>query len=313
MEREKIIIDTDIGDDIDDIYALGYALKRPELKILGITTVWGDVHKRALITRKLLAVAGREDIPVYAGCDLTLNNSVLKRSHINHYTDDMADYTYEKQHAVDYIIETLMNSDGDISFMALGAATNIAMALIKEPRIKEKIKRVFFMGACFDGHFLTWNVICDPDAAKVLNDSGLPLTYVTRDTTKDLILTPEVVEQFCKSDDAVSKMCGELTAPWKATSYRDPSMFDAATITAIFDESLFEFEDKHLLVETSGRYTRGFILDVKYDFGHPHFYPISNFPRIDDIPVVKTTTALDREKYMKHYIDCMLNDPIVQD
>ncbi|NSW92658.1 MAG: nucleoside hydrolase [Firmicutes bacterium] len=108
MDKRKIIIDTDIGDDIDDALAISFALNSPEVEIIGITTVFRNTDARAKIAGKLLKLAER-DIPVYAGCKQPIINREDDLQIPCQYSKDMDDFTYNKEiHAVDYIINTVM-------------------------------------------------------------------------------------------------------------------------------------------------------------------------------------------------------------
>ena len=309
MVKERIIIDADIGDDIDDMMAIAYALRRPELEIVGITTVWGDVDTRARMAVQLLDLAGRRDIPVYAGCDETLCGSVKKRGHINQVVGDLTPYTYDKtRHAVDFIIDTVLASDGDITLVPIGALTNIAMALIKCPQIKTKLKQIVWMGGMFYSHFITWNAACDPDAVKVVFESGVPLYAVSRDVCERCLMTKEQTERLLQSKDPVNRLLAEEIRLFREYHKREPILYDPLTVTAVFDKSLLTFKQEHVLVETKGEYTRGLTLACRPHYDR--FYMMPHFPRHEDIPVVNVACDVDVQGYIEHYLDCMLNMPV---
>ena len=310
MNPVKVIIDTDIGDDIDDVLALGYALRRPELDILGVTTVWGDVDTRAKMVKQLFETAGRPDIPVYAGCDETLCASVPVRGHINHAVGDLSPYRYDTSvHGVDFIINTVMAGDHDVTLVGIGALTNIAMAMIKCPAIKKKVKRIVWMGGAFYYHFLTWNAVCDPDAVRVVFESGVPLTVVSRDVCIQCKMPVEETEKIMVSEDPVNRLIAEEIKLFRIRGQREPILFDPLTITAVFDESLLTFKEERVLVETKGEFTRGMTLTVNSAFAS--FFPIQNYPKYEDIPICRVANTVKVNEYIQHYVQTMLTMPII--
>ena len=185
----KIIIDTDPGQ--DDAVAILLALASPEeLDVLGIVAVAGNVglHHNANNARKIVALAGRTDIPVYAGCSRPIRRALVTAEHVHGVTGldgpDLPEPTVplQEQHGVDYIIDTLMAAEpGTITLCTLGPLTNIAMALIKQPAIAERIAEIVMMGgAYFEVGNITpaaeFNIYVDPDRLAAMlaigNDSA---------------------------------------------------------------------------------------------------------------------------------------------
>jgi len=164
----KIILDTDIGDDVDDAYALGMILNSPEIELLAITTVFGNTIARSRIARSILAVSGKK-IPVAAGCGSVISPRITYQSKplefegypvqqpLYDYLNDVLPCQHnicleEKDlpkpselHGVDLIIETILHGNGDIIPVTIGSMTNLAMAIIKEPAIIMKIPRIVSM------------------------------------------------------------------------------------------------------------------------------------------------------------------------
>lgn len=309
MEKYKIIIDTDIGDDIDDAMAIAYALRRPELDILGITTVWGPVEARARMTVRLLEVAGRADIPVYAGNAETLCASMPMKNLLTHYTPDMDSAVYDTSlHGVDFIINTLLASDGDITLVPIGAMTNIALALVKCPAIKDKIRRIIWMGGAFYYHFLTWNALCDPDALRVVMESGVPISCISRDVCEPCVMSEAQIEALAASEEPLNRLVSDMIRDFLPRHKRLPILFDPLTITAVFDTERITYRDERVLVETKGEFTRGLTFIARPFYAVTH--TIAHYPRYEDIPVAQVACACDPEAYVQHYLDCMLTMPV---
>lgn len=148
---ERIILDTDIGTDVDDVMAVALAAVSPELKVEGITTVYGDVDLRARMVTKVLHMLGREDIPVMAGSrDVLLRNREiwwLGHEGEGLLTEADRDLAYDRRHAVDFIIDTVMKNPKEITLIGIGPFTNFAIALVREPRIADYVKQIIIMAA----------------------------------------------------------------------------------------------------------------------------------------------------------------------
>ena len=212
----RIIIDTDPGQ--DDAVAMLLALASPdELDVLGITAVAGNVPLALtqLNARKICEVAGRTDVPVYAGCVRPMMRPLVTAEYVHGPTGiDGADLPepsmgLEPQHAVDFIIDTLMAAtESDITLCPLGPLTNIGMALVKEPRIASKVREIVLMGGGFlEGGNVTpaaeFNIYVDPQAAHVVFSSGIPITMMPLDVTHQALATVPRVAAFGQMGTAV--------------------------------------------------------------------------------------------------------------
>lgn len=193
---QRVILDTDIGDDIDDAYALALIVASPELELLGVTTVFMNTVARARQARTLLAVAGRPEVPVAVGCggslsprttyDFDARQAYLEGRLPNQDATCLPEALLppaDPRHAIDYLVETLLAGDGDIIVLTIGAMTNLAMAMLKEPRILARIPRIVAMAGTFDRHMDEWNIRCDPVAAQIVLQSGVPVDLVPLDVT----------------------------------------------------------------------------------------------------------------------------------
>jgi purine nucleosidase len=177
-----VLIDTDIGDDIDDALALAFALRSPELEVLGVTTVFQCAALRARLARRLCAAFGRSDLPVVAGLDRPLLGSVRED-----WRPSQAALAGEAEgppgppRAVEFIIRQGLRRDG-LVLLALGPLTNVAVALAAEPALARRV-RVVAMAGAWDRDTAEWNVACDAEAAGAVLASGVPVDFVGLDVT----------------------------------------------------------------------------------------------------------------------------------
>lgn len=214
----RIIIDTDPGQ--DDALAILLAFASPELDVLGITAVAGNVPLALteLNARKICELAGRADAKVFAGADRPLMRPLITAEHVHGKTGlDGPDLPkpampLQAQHAVDFIIEKLRNEEpGSVTLCALGPLTNIAHVLIRAPELSTRIREIVLMGGgFFEGGNVTptaeFNIYVDPQAAQIVLQSGVPVTILPLDVTHKALTTAERVDRFramgTKSGDA---------------------------------------------------------------------------------------------------------------
>lgn len=224
MSVRKIIIDTDPGQ--DDAVAILLALASPEeIEVLGITAVAGNVplpltQRNARIVCEL---AGRTDVPVYAGCDAPLERPLVTAEHVHGKTGldgpDLPDpvMALADGHGVDFIIETLRAEPaGTVSLCPLGPLTNIAQAFKKAPDIIEKVQEIVLMGgAYFEVGNITpaaeFNIYVDPEAAKVVFGAGCPITVMPLDVTHKALVTKERNDAFRALGTNVGIAVAEMT------------------------------------------------------------------------------------------------------
>ena len=224
MAPRKIIIDTDPGQ--DDAVAILLALASPdEVELLGVTAVAGNVplpltQRNARIVCEL---AGRTDIPVFAGCDTPLSRKLVTAEHVHGKTGldgpQLPDPTMplQDQHGVDFIIDTIRaHPDGTVTLCPLGPLTNIATALQRAPDVAPRVQEIVLMGgAYFQVGNITpsaeFNIYVDPDAADIVFRSGIPLTVMPLDVTHKALVTAPRVEAFRTMGTEVGRMVAEWT------------------------------------------------------------------------------------------------------
>ena len=271
----RIIIDTDPG--IDDAIAILLALAVPaELEVLGIVAVAGNLPlaQTERNARRVCELAGRPEIPVYAGCARPMLRPLATAEHIHGETDRdrllLPEPTMALQtlHGVDFLIETLRAAQtGSITVCALGPLTNIAMALVKAPEVAARIGELVIMGgACFELGNVTpaaeFNVHVDPHAAAIVLDSGIPITMMPLDVTHQLLTTPPRLAVLRALDNHCGRAVAALLASFerrrrskfgtRATALHDPSV-----IAYLLDPKLFDGREVNVAIETESPLTIG--------------------------------------------------------
>jgi purine nucleosidase len=270
----KIIIDTDPGQ--DDAVAILLALASPELELLGITCVAGNVPLAltARNARVVCELAGRPDVKVFAGCDRPLKRTLVTAEHVHGKSGldgaDLPDPSMPLQsaHAVDFLIETLRReSPGSVTLVPIGPLTNIATALARAPDVAGRIGRIVLMGgAYFEVGNITpaaeFNIFVDPEAAEIVFRAGAPITMVPLDVTHRALTTRPRVEAF----RALPGRAGAAVAGWtdfferfdkeKYGSEGAP-LHDPCTIAWLLRPDLFTGREINVEIETEGRLTLG--------------------------------------------------------
>jgi purine nucleosidase len=275
MAPRKIIIDTDPGQ--DDAVAILLALASPEdIDLLGITAVAGNVplaltEKNARIICEL---AGKPDTLVFAGCDAPMHRKLVTAEHVHGKTGldgpqmDDPKMPLQSQHGVDYIIDTLRNEpEGTVTICPIGPLTNIATAFEKAPDIIPRIQEIVLMGGgYFQGGNITpaaeFNIYVDPEAAKIVFDSGVPLVVMPLDVTHKALTTKARIDTF----RAMGTKVGDMVAAWtdfferfdmeKYGSEGAP-LHDPCTIAYLIDPTLFTGRHINVEIETESELTLG--------------------------------------------------------
>lgn len=253
---EKIIIDTDIGDDIDDAFAIALALRSPELQILGISTTFGDTEARAKILDRLLGEAGRSDIPVLAGIPTHTTNPMTQRRYGQGGHFARASHS----NAVDFILEQIRRQPGQITLVAIGPLVNVGALIEKDPQTFLKLKRVVMMGGSIERGYgdpwtsrppppsAEWNIINDIPAAQKLFLSGVPLFVMPLDSTQ--LKLDEVKRAFLFRQ--ATPLTDALTLLYHEWGQQTPTLFDPMTIAFILNPQICPAQPMHIRVDGKG-------------------------------------------------------------
>jgi purine nucleosidase len=253
---EKVIIDTDIGDDIDDAFAIALALKSPELEILGISTTFGDTEARAKIVDRLLGEAGRTDIPVLAGAPTHTTNAMKQKR----YGEGGHFGKASHPSAGDFILGQIRRYPGQITLIAIGPLVNVGALIDKDPETFLKLKRVVIMGGSIEcgygelwfcperGPDAEWNIINDIQSAKKLFLSGVPLYVMPLDSTQ--LKLDEVKRAFLFKQG--TPLTDSLTLLYHEWGQQTPTLFDPVTVAFILDPKICPVEPMHIRIDDKG-------------------------------------------------------------
>ena len=247
----KIILDTDIGDDIDDAYALALLASHPGVQLLGITTAFGQTRERAELAAKLLQVIGRKDVPVHAG---RRGEAAIRDQYA--WAHGFRSSAIKKEGAVTFLKQQFDRAPGEITLIAIGPLTNVGDLLSRHPEVKSKIRRLVIMGgAIYVGYnnqppaVPEWNIKCDPQAARTVFSSGVPLLMAGLESTT--MMKFEAARQKRVFGYGVPKTdaLAALTNLWGGGT---PTLFDTVAVAHALRERYAEMEPVCVEVEDSG-------------------------------------------------------------
>ena len=253
---EKIIIDTDIGDDVDDAFALALAVQSPELQILGVTTTFGDTEARAKIVDRFLAEIGRTEIPVFAGKPTETKNSMSQRRY------GESGHFAKPAHgdAVDFWLQQIRKYPGEVTLIAIGPLMNVGSAIDKDPAAFRKLKRVVLMGGSIHRGYgdlgytppvpamPEWNILNDVVSAQKLFAAGVPLFIMPLDSTQ--LKMDEVKRAFLFSQG--TSITDQLTILYHLWGQPTPTLFDPMTIAFVLRPELCPVQGLRIRVDEKG-------------------------------------------------------------
>jgi inosine-uridine nucleoside N-ribohydrolase len=241
-----VIFDTDIGTDVDDILALVLLAKAPELKLLGVTTVYGDTILRAKIAAVTTRMLGRNEIEIVPGEQQTVSGRQIhwaghEGEGIPHL--DSIEIKTE-QSGPGYIIETAEKLNGELEVIATGPVTNIAKAIVMSPSSCAKIKHLYIMGGAFWMRRAEHNMKCDADAARILFGSSIPKTVISLDLTLRVWLGRNELLQIAALPNGLGPMLeNQLIRWWEYNHVEGSSPHDPLAALAMVRPELFRFEN----------------------------------------------------------------------
>jgi purine nucleosidase len=253
--KTKIIIDTDIGDDLDDAFALGLALNSPEVDIVGITTVWGDTKLRARLVDRLLAQTGRASIPVAEGIHTETKFRLTQARWAEAGPPAKAHPA-----GVDFLLEKIRQNPGEITLVGIGPLTNVGAAIERDPATFKKLKRVVIMGGSIRKHYddlgytpdrgpePEYNIYCDVAASQKLFTSGVPLYVMPLDSTQLKLDETKRALLFRQS----TPLTDALTLLYHQWGQQTPTLFDAMAVAYVIEPKLCPTQPLHIVVDAKG-------------------------------------------------------------
>jgi purine nucleosidase len=271
----QIVIDTDPG--LDDAVAILLALAASdELEVLGVVAVAGNLPlaQTERNARRVCELAGRRDMPVYAGCARPMLRPLLTAERVHAETDrerlllPEPTMPLQAQHGVDFLIETLRAAEpGKMTLCALGPLTDIAIALVKAPEIAGNIGELVVMGgACFElgnvAPAAEFNIHIDPHAAAIVLDAGIPVTMIPLDVTHQLLSTPERLAALRglgnRCGAAVAGLLSAFEENRRARGTSRPlALHDPAVIAYLLHPTLYDGRHVNVVIETESPLTIG--------------------------------------------------------
>lgn len=263
-----VILDTDIGTDVDDALALALILNSPELNLVGVTCVYGDVDLRARLARKLLRLAGRAEVPVLAGARQPLLGlrPVYWAGHEGQglLEPEDEDLAPDPEHAIDFLVRTVLSNPGQVHLLAIGPLTNVALALRREPRLARNLAHLTLMGGAVRGPndlqlpYAEHNIRSDPEAAHVVFTSGAPLTMIPLDVTTKVTIKSEAVTRIRGRGTLFAEAVARQVALYPPFAKRGwTHLHDPLAAAIIADPTLVEVRTLRVDVELEGRYAAG--------------------------------------------------------
>lgn len=274
MIKEKVILDTDIGSDIDDAVCLAYLLMQPRCELLGITTVSGEPVERAMIASAILHAAGRADIPIYPGAPAPLLTPVKQPkaqqfAKINNWKHDTR---FEEGQAIAFLRKTIEENPGEVTLLAIGPMTNAGLLLAQDPSIAKKLKRIVLMNGSFfhqtpGAGFNEWNSLNDPYAsALVYHAHAAQHRSLGLDVTTPLRMD---IDQVAKHfTHPVLQPVKDFASVWfenaKYMTFHDP-----LAALSIFEEDVVQFARGQVSVELASRQLMG-VTHFERDENGPH-------------------------------------------
>ena len=252
--RQLVWLDTDVGDDIDDAFAIGLIVKSPELKLLGVSTAFGDTEMRARLVDRYFAEIGWTGIPVTAGVHTETDNKMTQR--------DYAEAAPARKHAdgVAAMLDAIRAHPGQVTLIAIGPLFNVGAAIERDPETFRKVKRVVIMGGSIYRGYGTakaareWNILCDPKGAAKLFSAGVLLYVMPLDSTQ-IPLDAAGREAIFAKNGKLGAQIQALYKQWAAGNPNhspNPTLFDPVAVTYTFRPDLCPAKPMHVDVDAKG-------------------------------------------------------------
>jgi inosine-uridine nucleoside N-ribohydrolase len=255
----KLVLDTDIGDNVDDAFALTLAARLPEAELLGVVTVGSAPTLRAQLARKVLSACGRVTVPVAAGSAQPLVAEPLR-----HFPDQAAvletiDRVFvPPADGVDFLRAVIRQNPTELTVVTLGMLTNVALAFRIEPGLTRLVKKVVMMAGATGLPYAETNARRDPEAIHIVVSSPVPFTLVTKDITQHAVMPEEMLERLRTHESPWCQLLWQLTTLWqRSTGAVSPVLNDPLAVAIALFPDLAETERVRVEVELRGDQTKG--------------------------------------------------------
>lgn len=313
MKKRPIIIDCDPGH--DDAMAILWALSSEELEIRAVTTVAGNqtIEKVTNNAVKVLTKAGRYDIPVAQGAEAPLVRKLIVGGELVHGESGLAGvelpengFEVSRMRALELIVKILEESEEKVTIVGIGPLTNVAAVLITRPDLKEKIEQISIMGGGTIGNWTPaaeYNIFADPEAARVVFNSGIPVVMSGLDVTQKAYVTKEENEKLRAQGNEVSVFTAELIDYFSKYHYEVEglpgcTLHDPCAIAELLHPEIFESRWCNVDVELSGELTTGMTVVDTVDYQKKLFGK-------EAVHNTKFLYGVDREKFVEYFLEAM--------
>ncbi|MBP3300461.1 MAG: nucleoside hydrolase [Clostridia bacterium] len=306
--KKKILIDMDIGDDIDDAIAL-YAAMRRGFEIVGVTTVFRNTVDRARQAKKLLKEYGKgyETVPVFFGYGTPLESTETDFDHIPHYTPDLESDRYAPdgktpEDAVNFIVDACRRYGKDLTVVAIGPFTNLAKVIEQDPEALSLADQVVIMGGAYYKQYADWNVMCDVAAADLMFRSLDNLACLGADVTHLTVGEDALYENLLNyaGEETGHRYLTELCRLWRQDRPRAKLLLhDPLVIYYLDDPALCGMNPVSVAVMTEG-FARGMTLNVDA-YGKKKMNPAA-YAEFNDTRKALVAETVDRETFNRRIL-----------
>ena len=315
-QPHKVIFDTDFGlPPTDDGWALALALGSPELEILGVTTVAGNfsVERATAEVLKMLELSSREELPVYQGADMPLVHApsdFARGEYGEWYSGDpppmpaggFASKSAESISAMDFMVRTVLDAPGEVTLVAIGPLTNVAMAIRQHPRFASSVKQLVIMGGAIaqlpDGHGnvtpnAEFNFWVDPEAARSVLRAGIPTMLSPLNVSRKTGLTRQWYEAIVARDTPIPRLARERLGPrYAANPGRSDLMYDQVAVASLIDPTLVTTQEMFVDVDA----LHGINYGVSVGGDEP-------WPGAEGAPRVQVQYDLDWDRFIRMFVE----------
>ncbi|MBQ0104955.1 MAG: nucleoside hydrolase [Armatimonadetes bacterium] len=301
MKKIPVILDTDICDDIDDLYALMVCIMHPRIELKAVTLVYSEVVKKARFVSKIFRLMNVQNIPI--GIGTRISRTRIEKNQMNPKFDNLICYDKfvkpeDPENALSYpsaqevLKKVLDETDEKVNIVCIGSLSNIGEMLGSYPNPQDKINLISLMGGEIEKQMSEHNIMCDPEAAQVVFNSGINCFMGTFFQTKAITFPEKNLNKYFQDpeNNTVHKIFRECHDLWWGT---DPYIYDLAPLYYLLNPELYETEEIGVKVELNGTYTRGYTVPV-YDTENKN---VRYSKKINQPEIVRLATDLYNGKY----------------
>jgi purine nucleosidase len=273
VDRIPILLDTDIGSDIDDAVALAYLLRQPACELLGITTVSGEPARRASLADAVCQAGGRTGVPIHVGVEnpLIVAQRQPRATQAEALSDAMPHRLFARSNtAIAFLRDTIRSRPGEITLLTIGPLTNIALLFALDPELPGMLKQLVMMGGRYhtraaNGGLAEWNILCDPHAAAIVFDAPVPrLVAVGLDVTEPCRLPREECRvRFTEASGPLAPVVSMAEVWFRHVPHI--TFHDPLAAALIFEPSLCVLEPYRIAVELANPHLSGLTLPLPGD------------------------------------------------